>query len=202
MSALPSNWPNAFRWLRESWTDPEVPWVEQKAGFLEQLGLSDEAQDPAVAEFFRRVDQEFGTDAERRAALTDEARQHEFQPAPIADDVVSGPSDDEATSQGFSADHVQAQRLGLPYWDAENQRYLYYDEASQDWLDEPAAGTESQWDAELGAELPFASLGDAEVAQLFYADEVHPEFAEAVAGGDITIEPALIPAVAGTISDE
>ena len=202
MSVLPSNWQNAFQWLRENWTDPDTPWAQYKAGFLEHLGLTDEAQDPAVAELFRRVDQEFAGDGDRMAALTDESRQHEFLPAPTAD-TASGPSDDEATEQGFSADHVQAQRLGLPYWDADNQRYLYYDEASQDWVDEPpAAATESQWDAELGAELPFASLGDAEVAQLFYADEVHPEFAEAVAGGDITIEPALTPAVAGTISDE
>ncbi len=207
MSALPSNWQNAFQWLRENWSDADTPWTQYKAGFLERLGVTDEAQDPAAAELFRRMDQEFASDGDRRAALTDESRQHEFYTAPeAASGHASEPDDDAATEQGFSTDHVQAQRLGLPYWDGDNQRYLYYDEASQDWVDEPPgeAGDagDAEWDPDLAAELPFASLGDAEVAQLFFADEVHPEFAEAVAGGDITIEGDPTPAVVGSFTDE
>ncbi|MGI8667328.1 MAG: hypothetical protein ACR2N4_15105 [Jatrophihabitans sp.] len=49
---------------------------------------------------------------------------------------------------------------------------------------EPAA---EGWDVELGNELPFAELNDAQVAQLFLDQAEDPNFTQAVSDGDITV---------------
>jgi hypothetical protein len=208
MATETANWQNAFDWLEQNWSSSDETWAQKKEGFVAQLWLSDPAQDPYVTDFLRRVDEELTTDEERRNTLTDEPKRNAFfaaaqshAPAPPAQEPA-GDTDDTVRQQGYSTDHEQAKRLGIAYWDATSQRYLTYDEATQEWREPPAqpASGDSSWDTSLNEELPFASLSDEEIAALFSAEDSQPTFAHGVSSGEVAIQESAPPAVTGSIT--
>lgn len=140
MATVEEMWDWIYPAIQELKQGTDQSWESRRSTFLEQLGVADADDDPAVAELVRRLNDL--PDAERSSVLDsdkvdamalDAIRAHATEPAAAED----GAAYDEAAWQNYLSTNGPAWDGSAESWDGFRQWFEYY--AGDQGLSDPAA---------------------------------------------------------------